>query len=347
MRVIKLDKTKLVEYLRSLEEWGEVWGPVRKGEKFVFAKKDPSEFDLTARRTILPPKKFFVPPRFTMFSYRDGRWEEEFDESRRIIFGLHPCDIFGILILDRLFMEHYPDPYYIKRRKNTAILGFSCLPDEKCFCIATNTHSVEEGFDLFFSDVEGEFYLVWVGSSLGDDLTRIREDLFDEDVTEEDIERYIEWRRKRDKMFKTDLDLTGMPEIVEISYKRPIWEKMGEACLSCGSCSMVCPTCNCYNVVDENVFYEERIKRDRHWDSCMFKEYSLVAGGHNFREKRSDRLKLFYTHKLTGFMSQFGKPACVGCGRCVDACPVGINVPNVAKALKGEKVDAIWARGEE
>jgi len=342
MRVVKLKKKNLVPFLRKLEEFGEVWGPVKKGDRYVYAHTDPENFDLKALRTIIPPKKFFVPPRFRMFTFKEDEWNEEIDTKKRILFGLHPCDIHGILILDKLFLSNYPDPYYKTRRENTAIIGLSCEPDDKCFCKSTNTHSVEEGFDLALSDIGNE-YLVWIGSSLGDDLQKMGEDLIDEDVTEEDIKKYIEWRKKRDGMFRTDIDLTAMPDIFEISYNSPIWEKLGEYCLSCGQCSMVCPTCNCYDVED-NYRVGSEIERNRHWDSCMFREYSLVAGGHNFREARSERLKLFYTHKLAGYMSIFGKPACVGCGRCADTCPVGINVPNVARALKGEKVDAIWAK---
>ena len=342
MRVVKLKKKDLVPFLRKLEEFGEVWGPVKRGDKFVYQHTDPENFDLKALRTIIPPKKFFVPPRFRMFRFKGDEWEEDKVSEKRILFGLHPCDIHGILILDKLFLANYTDPYYKARRENTAIIGLSCEPDDKCFCKATNTHSVEEGFDLALSDI-GDEYLVWIGSSLGDDLQKMGQEFIDEDVSEKDIEKYIDWRKKRDAKFRTDIDLTAMPDIFEISYNSPLWEKLGEFCLSCGQCSMVCPTCNCYNMEDTYRIGKD-IERIRHWDSCTFKEYSMVAGGHNFREARSARLKLYYTHKLAGFMSVFGKPSCVGCGRCEVTCPVGINVPNVAKALKDEKVDTIWAK---
>jgi len=342
MRVVKLKKNKLVDFLRRLEDYGEVWGPVKKGDKFVYAHTDPSEFDLTALRTIIPAKKFFVPSRFRMFTFKEGEWDEEYDEKKRILFGLHPCDINGILILDKLFLSNAPDPYYKKRRGNTAIIGLSCEPDDKCFCKSTHTDYVEEGFDLALTDIGGE-YLIWIGSSLGDDLQKLGADLINENVTQNEIKKYVDWRKKREKMFKLDVDLTAMPDIFEISYNSPLWERLGEYCLSCGQCTMVCPTCNCFDIED-NYKIGDEIERARHWDSCMFKEYSMVADGHNFREARSERLKLWYTHKLAGYMSIFGKPACVGCGRCVDTCPVDINVPNVARALKGEKVDSIWNR---
>ena len=101
---------------------------------------------------------------------------------------------------------------------------------------------------------------------------------------------------------------------------------------------MVCPTCNCFNVVDEIALGEEvKGERIRYWDACVFAEHALVAGGHNFRATRADRIRQYYIHKLQAFVGEFGKPACVGCGRCVVTCPVNINVLEVVKDLKGKE----------
>jgi sulfhydrogenase subunit beta (sulfur reductase) len=131
---------------------------------------------------------------------------------------------------------------------------------------------------------------------------------------------------------------------MELKFEDHIWEELGETCLACGSCSSVCPTCTCYNVKDKPALRQESSDIIRCWDACTIENYSAVAGGENFREKRSDRLKLWYTHKLQAFVSKYGKPACVGCGRCVTTCPVDINIKTVAQSLQGEKVDAFWGR---
>jgi sulfhydrogenase subunit beta (sulfur reductase) len=107
---------------------------------------------------------------------------------------------------------------------------------------------------------------------------------------------------------------------------------------------MVCPTCNCYNVSDKLFLGKKPGERLRFWDSCTLPEYSQVGSGENFREHKSDRLKLWYTHKLQAYVSKFGKPSCVGCGRCIATCPVNINVKTIAKALAGEDVEAFWQR---
>ena len=159
-----------------------------------------------------------------------------------------------------------------------------------------------------------------------------------------EIQRYIQWREKKSQAFTAEINFKSMPDLMELKYHNGIWDKLGQACLSCGSCSMVCPTCNCYNVNDKPLLGENASHISRCWDACTLESYSEVAGGENFREARANRLKLYYTHKLQAYMSAYGKPACVGCGRCAATCPVDINVKTVAKALEEIEEDSFWAR---
>ncbi len=344
MRVFKMKKGNLVPFLRSLKEYGEVWGPVKKGDSYVYANTDPEEFDITAIRTLIPAKKFFLPQKDTFLKFKKGGWKENLNAPKRVIFGLHPCDLHALNIYHEFYTRIYEDPFYLAKRNAAVIIGLSCMPDEHCFCHLTDTSTIEEGFDLFFTDL-GDRFLVWIGSPKGDEIIARRKEMVEETETD-DIKDYIEWRKKREKSFKVDLSFTGLPEIVSASYDSDIWDKMGAACLSCGTCTMVCPSCTCFDVEDEYDIRAEEVNRNRKWYSCMFREYSLVAGGHNFREARSERLRLWYTHKLVGFMSEYGEPACTGCGRCVSYCPVDINVLSVVRALMGEKNDAFWAKTE-
>ncbi len=346
MIVIKLPKKNLFPFLEIISESSELWAPVQKSsDRYVFKEiEDFSEIDLGYTRTILPPRKILLPSAFNMFKASKGHYEEDFSHvSPKIIFGVHPCDIHGLLIMDRFYNYIFDDIYYSKARDNTLILGHSCWPDENCLCKSTNTHIVEEGYDLFFTDLE-DFYLVWIGSSRGDDLIRIKPELFQEDLADDDIQGFIHWREKRDQAFKVAINFSAMPDVMELKYNDPLWEKLGDACLACGSCTNVCPTCNCYNVQDRPALREDSSEIVRCWDACTLENYSEVAGGENFREKRSKRLKLWYTHKLQAYISKYGKPACVGCGRCIATCPVDINVKTVAKTLDGEKVDSFWNR---
>lgn len=345
MRIIKLKKESLFPFLGVISDKADLWAPVKKGDKHIFkVVNDFSEIELNTTRTIIPPRKLFLPPTFNMFSASEKGYKEDFSHvTKKILFGIHPCDIHGLLILDSFFKQAYNDPYYLEARKNTLILGLSCWPDEYCFAKSTNTHIVEEGFDLFFSDLK-DFFLVWIGSSQGDDLVRLKPDLFDQSLTDNDIQTYIKWQTERDKAYRWSINFTALPDLMELKYKDPLWEKLGTACLACGSCTNVCPTCNCYNIMDKQFLGGKDGKILRHWDACTLEEYSEVAGGENFRKKRSDRLKLWYTHKLQAFISKYGKPSCVGCGRCVVTCPVDINARTVGKALLGEQEDAFWVR---
>lgn len=342
MRAVKLKKKDLPTFFEFLKPFGEIWGAVKQGDRFILNKvEELSRLELGALRTTLPFKKLLIPPRFSMFHFTDSEYKERIDSvPNRVLFGLHPCDIHALSIMDGFFQKYYIDPYYMEKRLKTVIIGFSCIPDEHCFCHATNTDSVEEGFDLFFTDLE-DFYLIWVGSSFGDDITRTCPEIIDEGVGRNDLKRYIAWQKNRQTQFVMDIDLTAIPDIMELSHDRHIWEEEGDKCLSCGACTIVCPTCPCYNVVDELELGKSNGERIRQWDSCLFHEYSMVAGGHNFRESRAERLKLRFTHKLQAFVGQFGKPACVGCGRCIATCPVDIDIQTIVKKLQGEEAQYV------
>jgi sulfhydrogenase subunit beta (sulfur reductase) len=346
MRIVKLKKENLFPFLEVVSEEADLRAPVKKYEdKHVFSEvQDFSQIDLDYTRTIIPPRKILLPPSTVMFKASEKKYEEDFSHvTRKILFGVHPCDIHGLLIMDLFYSFVYDDPYYTRSRDKVLILGHSCWPDENCFCRSTQTHIVEEGYDLFFTKLN-DFYLVWIGSSQGDDLIRTKTELFDENIKDEDIRVFIRWREERDKAFKTKINFNAMPDLMELKYNDPLWEKLGDACLACGSCTNVCPTCNCYNVLDKPVLGKDFSNIIRCWDACTLENYSEVAGGENFREKRSERLKLWYTHKLQAYISKYGKPACVGCGRCIVTCPVDINVKTVAKALDGDEVDSFWNR---
>lgn len=364
MRILKLQKDDLFQFLEVISREGELWAPVAKPEgpgtelpadsywapmakraKFAFEPiQDFSRIAMETTRTIIPPKKIMVPASFNMFHFTEKGYKEDFSHvTQRILFGVHACDIHGLLILDKLFAQAYPDPYYLESRKKTLILGLSCWPDESCFCRSTNTDIIQEGFDLYFTDLK-TYFLVWTGSSRGDDLIRLSPEIFDENLTDKDIQTYIQWQAERQKAFTTEINFNRMPDLMQLKYKAPFWEELGAACLACGQCTMVCPTCNCYDIVDKQYLGGKPGQRIRHWDSCTLPEYSEVAGGENFREHKSQRLKLWYTHKLQAYVSRYGKPSCVGCGRCLVTCPAQINVKSVAAALEGREVDAFWKR---
>lgn len=339
MKILKISKKKLDLFASILRQHWDIHAPVEQNGKYAFKPLTHwSEARLVYNRTILPLKKYFLPPQDTLFTYCESEGyvpSREGLDKRVILFGLHACDIFGLNILDEVFDGKYPDPYYQIRRQNTAIIGVDCTPDEFCFCQSMRADFVDKGFDLFFNDI-GDYYLTMVGTSRGDDLVLATAQLFEE-ITEADISEYKRRSSEKHEAFKLDVEIRDLPEIFEIEYHSDIWEELGKRCLSCGSCSMVCPTCYCYDVVDRTELGAKAGPRIRSWDSCLFYTHALVAGGENFREERSSRIKHRFYHKQRGFVAEFGRPSCIGCGRCIQSCPVRIDIVEVLNRLRGEE----------
>lgn len=337
MKTLRLPKGRLDFFASVVQQFGEVHAPVEQDGGFAFRPLERwSDARLDYDRTILPPKKYFLPPKETLFSYdpTTGYRPGSEDLDRRIIlFGVHACDIYGINILDRVFGGEYPDPYYRQRRRNVAIIGIDCEPDEHCFCHSMRADPVDHGFDLFLYDI-GDHYLTMVGTALGDDMV-LATGAFFEPVTAADIAEYKHRSSTKREAFQLDVDIRDLPEIFELEYEHDVWERLGEECLSCGSCSMVCPTCYCYDVRDTVQPGSTAGSRVRCWDSCLFSSHAAVAGGENFRERGADRIKFRFYHKQRGFVAEYGRPSCVGCGRCIAACPVGIHIVHVLNELRG------------
>ncbi len=339
MKIVKLPKENLAEFIGHLNSFGQIHAPVKRGEKsFVFAPvTELTEIELNCNRTILPLKKYFFKPVDTMFNFCAEKGYEvpvEEQDKKYIIFGVHPCDIHGLKILDMVFSGRYVDSYYFARRRRALIIGLDCTPDELCFCRSTGTDFVDSGFDLFLSDID-DSYLVRVGTSIGDDMVTAADSLFRE-VEKEDREKYKAKSIQRRESFQTEIQLQDFPGIMDLEYESQVWQEVGEECLSCGTCSMVCPTCYCYAVFDELNLDASSGQRKRRWDSCLFKDYALVAGGHNFRAERSSRVKNRFFHKQRGFVTQYGRPSCVGCGRCKAYCPAGIDIVEVVNKLRSQ-----------
>ncbi len=341
LNVRVIAKDNLETFLGGLREFGEVFGPVEKERgAYIYAQlTDVKNVVQDAQRTVLPPKKYLYPQKEELFRFstQEGyRKPESVDKGRKILFGVHPCDIHGLSILDKVFAGRYHEPRYFDRRDNLIIIGMNCLPDERCFCYSMGTDWVEKGFDLFLTELE-DSYFVKIGTSCGEDLVHAQAELF-RPVTDEDIQLYKERVNERNKMFVNRVELANLAQILELEYESEVWEELGRKCLSCGACSAVCPTCYCYEVYDVLDLNVETGSRIRRWDACLFKDFAKVAGGHNFREERSTRVKHRFYHKQVTFVEEFGRPSCVGCGRCVTQCPAGINLIDVFKEIRGEKV---------
>ena len=338
MQTLSMKSALLGTFLEALRAWGTLIAPVEKGEDvFVLAPVgDVANARPEALRTILPFKKLLLKPRFAMLeqSSRGGPTvSAENDYGPLVYFGAHACDVHALKILDLLYLSDYVDPYYKANRERLTVVGYGCMPDEKCFCLSMGTSNVDDGFDLFLTPL-GDRHMVTVASARGDEIVRANPELF-EPAGRQTVRDYLERIKVREAAFTLHLDTADLPYILELKREDPVWAELGKKCLCCGSCSMVCPTCSCFNVADE-IPEEGRAVRIRSWDACLYRDYALVAGGHNFRADRADRVRNRYYHKQEAFVREFGKPSCVGCGRCIENCPTGINVVEVFQVVRGE-----------
>lgn len=330
-----LHKDHVPDLVRGLATEYEVIGPVAKEDKFVFAPlADVSQLRLDYDTTLLPPKRWFLPNEECLLQFDlvdESVTSEGIVAPLRVLFGLHACDVHALQLLDKVFLTGTVDPYYEARRAATVVIGVSCTPDGECFCNAFDADEVHRGFDMFLTDI-GDRYYVSLGSVRGAEIL----DRYVEtsQVSAEDVAEFQRVSRVFEESFTLDVDATQLPVLMDAKYDDPIWDEFGEKCLSCGACSMVCPTCYCFDVVDRISPDGKSGERVRTWDSCQFRDFAAVAHGQNFRGTRASRVRYRYYHKQLGHLTKYKRVLCVGCGRCARACPTGITPAAVIGALQ-------------
>ena len=291
---------------------------------------------------ISPVKEILFPSKEVILKYKkkDNSWETEVKEpgEKTVLFGIRSCDLSAMLFMDRFFLEGFKDSYYGSKRDNLITVVITCIdPAESCFCVCADAGpSKNTGFDLQLTKLDGN-YLVEIGSAKGEELVKIASSFFTDAVEKElkTKEKIIEKVKEKFKLPTTYFSRAIRK--VTAGVDEALWEKLSSRCLTCGSCSFVCPTCTCFNVVDEATSADEG-QRMRTWDSCMYAGFAREVSGHNPRKLRKERVKRRYYHKLSYYyLTKMGTHGCVGCGRCVVSCLGGIDMSMVSKAVRREK----------
>ncbi|MBI2876319.1 MAG: 4Fe-4S dicluster domain-containing protein [Candidatus Tectomicrobia bacterium] len=348
----------------------EVIGPIQRGKEVVLGHiAQVHDLSYYVGSPMSSPKSFLHPPRERIFSFKrsDGSLREEpLSTRRQALFAIHPCDVHAILIQDRVmsgrlhpeedplttsngcsatangvktgggqaasFPAGYTDPRYWARRERTLMVALNCTEvGENCFCASLGTGpGLKAGYDLLLTHLGGH-YLVEVGSEAG---ARIAARLELAPARAEDLEDKARRLKDAQEQMKKAIDIRNLPEELNRGSGHPYWQELSEACLGCGNCAMVCPTCYCYNVTDRLNLKLDEVERIRTWDACLLKDYAAVHGA-NFRQPREARLRQFVHHKLSYWREQYGTYGCVGCGRCIAWCPAGIDITKVAQTVRG------------
>jgi formate hydrogenlyase subunit 6/NADH:ubiquinone oxidoreductase subunit I len=336
LTVIK--KERLSDFINDLLPHYQVVGPVEVNNHFAFDRiTDPDDLRLAYTTTILPPKKYLLPPKEVLFVFdrsNGGEVDIAKPEEPTVIFGVHTCDLHAIQLLDQVFAMGYPDPNYLSRRRNTLIVSVECLApcDEYSFCKSMGTLTAEEGYDLHLIDL-GDSFTVDAGTPAGEKL--VEEFAQVEPASQETIQRLNQVLSEKWPKFpyRLDFDVDDLPSLLSLSMKSPLWNELGERCLSCAACTNVCPTCFCFDVQDEVDLDLQHGRRTRVWDSCQLDEFATVAGGHNFRKSKALRQRHRFMRKGKYILEAHRRLGCVGCGRCARACLVDITPVSVFNEL--------------
>jgi len=286
-------------------------------------------------------KRFLHPPSETLWTVRktDSGFELETDTAERPRFafiGVRACEISAIAVQDRVFIDgSFKDKPYESRRRDAFIVAVNCAePGETCFCVSMHTGPKVSGrFDLCLTElVEGDrhAFVVETGSEAG---VEILAEVPHKPAGDGDIAAAQAVSRHAADNMGRELETAGLKELLQGSPTHPQWEKVAERCLTCGNCTMVCPTCFCTTVVDHSDLTGSEAMRTREWDSCFTLDFSHIHGG-SVRKSTSSRYRQWMTHKLAHWYDQFGTSGCVGCGRCITWCPVGIDITEEAAAMR-------------
>lgn len=340
---------QIAAWIESLRRDYEVVAPVKTGRTTSFCPlSDGLEVDWDYTITTIPPSKTIYSPQETLVRFtrtEEGyRAEEVVPEKRkRILFGVHPCDLHGTLVLERTFLGEMKDANYASLRANYLIVGLNCQSvGEKCFCASMGAgpffgywmgQGPPRGCDVLLTDLGGRFLV----ETFGANGVRLLSGVEASPPTPDDIGEKLKREAAAKERFRKTLDTRDLPSLLRRNLNHPAWRITGEGrCLSCTNCTMVCPTCFCYDIWERVGLDLSVIERIRVWDSCQDERFAEVHGG-NFRSTREARLRQFVCHKLSYWLEQFGCYGCVGCGRCVSWCPTGIDLTEIAAEIRADE----------
>jgi sulfhydrogenase subunit beta (sulfur reductase) len=322
--LLRKDVPKFVD---SLIKEFKVYGPVRSDKDHIFKElENGKEVDIDYRTTILPPTDLILPQKEVLFEFDKKTKKMSFPDGneKRVIFGIHPCDLNALQILDLIFES---EENYRKRKENTILICLECKDyGEYCTCYV---HGFDEpkGYDILLLPAKGKF-LVVTGSEKGRKIV--------------EKNKVLKKVKKKPKVYLKGkkgqrINLEKLKKAMKRNYLHKAWQQLADKCLSCGNCTVVCPTCYCFDIQDRMDF-SDKIQRIRELNSCHQKSFTRIAGDVVFRDKRVDRVKQWIYHKYYYFVLEFNKIACTGCGRCVKYCPTDLDrlVP-VRKVLRSVK----------
>ena len=291
-----------------------------------------------ALNTARSPKDFFFPQSEDLMRFKtEGKKIEIIDVRKEsedfILFGVKACDVKSLEVLDKVFLSDTEDSYYATKREHATIISMVCArPTETCFCGTFGIDCTAPGGDVVCTKT-ADGYCFEANTEKGEKL------LASLNLEDCDTAAADEAKAKTKEIMKK-LPLAGLTSDAfgagktDKYFDDPKWKELSESCLGCGTCTFVCPTCQCYDIKDFNT--GNGVIRFRCWDSCMYSEFTKMSAGQP-RLSQKERFRQRFMHKLVYFPERYGMFSCVGCGRCLARCPISMNIAKVMKAIGGEE----------
>ena len=307
-----LSKYQLLLFLGKLAKTNELYAPVKHDEFYDFERiTEKGQLTLNFTLSLYSLKQFVMPPEEPIMIFSRTNTKQIMDVQQKIIFGARPCDVNALKLSDEFMLAEPADPYYRASRAKLTIIAVACQQPQldTCFCAVFQSYKLDSGFDIAL-DPKGDGYYVKSGSNKGRALlktNRIKEDNLP----------------AKQPNFKLNKKLAEFKERIanlDDYRKSKSWEKHAKSCFACGGCTLVCPTCMCFDIIDVSELDLCKGIRKRSWDSCQLKDFTRIAGNIRFRRRHSERMQHRYYHKLVWSNS------CVGCGRCSIICPANVNM---------------------
>ena len=335
MKAKTIKKTDIASLLDRLIKDYEVFAPVEMDGLISFEKISSSgEVLIDYPNSKMSPKQLLFPQSETLFSYDSTKDTDKLDvpsgpEKPRLIFGIRPCDAMSFTLLDKVFGGDFKDPYYLNRRAHTVLVSIGCTtPRTSCFCDSVGGGPFStEGSDLLLIDI-GDEYAVQIVNDKG---AKLLDDKWFDDTGREKMDLAAGVIKTTEASMSPKIETDGLKKKLDSVFDDPVWQQLTEKCISCGICTYLCPTCHCFDIVDETV--GSGGKRVRLWDSCQFPLFTLQASGVNPRPTGKERFRQRIMHKFSYQLDSCDQIGCVGCGRCITECPVNLDIRQVLNSI--------------